>query len=110
MEITTAQAEGMSTASDEAQLAHATSNGWLLLSTNERDFGALHQEFRKRAREHGGIITIPQRNSLRFFVRRAMMLDWIDAESLETKNRLLRWNDLQQRLIGGYALEGYSEA
>jgi hypothetical protein len=39
-----------------------------------------------------------------------MMLDWINAESFETANRLFRWTDLQQRLIGGYVLAGYSEA
>jgi predicted nuclease of predicted toxin-antitoxin system len=109
-DITTAQAEGMGTASDEEQLNYATSRGWVLLSTNERDFGTLHLEFRKTKRQHSGIIIIPQRNSPRFFVRAAMMLDWIKDESLETGNRLFRWNDLQQRLIGKYMPEGYSEA
>jgi hypothetical protein len=109
-DITTAQAEGMGTARDEEQLLHASRHGWVLLGTNERDFGTLHQEFGRTERQHGGIITIPQRNSPRFFIRSAMLLDWIDAEFQETQNRLFRWSDLQQRLIGGYVLEGDSEA
>jgi Domain of unknown function (DUF5615) len=108
--LTTAQAEGMGTARDEQQLIHASRQGWVLLSTNERDFGTLHQEFVRTEREHGGIITIPQRNSPRFFIRSAMMLDWIKAEYPDTQNRLFRWTDLQQHLISGYVLEGYHEA
>ena len=51
--VTTAQAEGMGTPRDEEQLNYATRHGWVLLSTNERDFGTLHQEFGRTERQHG---------------------------------------------------------
>jgi hypothetical protein len=37
-----------------------------------------------------------------------MMLDWIAGEHFPVPDRLFRWNDLQQQLIGGYRLRGYS--
>jgi len=39
-----------------------------------------------------------------------MMLDWITAEFPDQRNCLFRWTDLQQQIISGYALEGYSDA
>ena len=38
-----------------------------------------------------------------------MMLAWIAAEFLDQRNLLFRWTDLQQRIIGGYVLEGYTD-
>jgi len=37
-----------------------------------------------------------------------MMLDWIAAEFPDPRNLLFRWTELQQRIIGGYVLEGYT--
>ncbi len=97
----------MSTETDDDQLRHATRNNWLLLTTNERHFVQWHTAFQERGWSHSGIIVVPQRNSPRFFVRSAMMLDWIAAEYPDTQNRLFRWTDLQQRLNSGYFLHGY---
>jgi hypothetical protein len=106
--VTTAQAEGMGTASDDEQLRHATRNNWLLLTTNERHYFQWHTVFQEHGWPHSGIVTLPQRNSLRFFIRCAMMLDWIRAEIPDPHHMLFRWTDLQQQLNSGYVLEGYS--
>ncbi|MGI8858175.1 MAG: DUF5615 family PIN-like protein [Thermomicrobiales bacterium] len=106
--VTTAQAEGMGNASDDDQLQHATRNNWLLLTTNERHFVQWHTVFQERGWPHCGIATIPQRNSSRFFIRCAMMLDWIRIEFPDSRNMLFRWTDLQQRLNNGYFLDGYT--
>lgn len=37
-----------------------------------------------------------------------MLIDWI-AMFPDHRSRLFRWHDLQQRLIGGERLSGYSE-
>ncbi len=40
-----------------------------------------------------------------------MMLDWIATEFDDPHNYLFRWADLlQQRMIGGYTLDGYTDA
>ncbi|HEY8291047.1 MAG TPA: hypothetical protein VIG44_01100, partial [Thermomicrobiales bacterium] len=49
-------------------------------------------------------------HALRLAVRTAMTLDWIAAEYPDPRNRLFRWTDLQQRIISGYMLEGYTDA
>lgn len=108
--VITAQAERMSTATDDDQLRHAASRGWLLLTTNERHFSRWHGIWQQNEWSHSGIATIPQRNSPRFFVRSVMMLDWIAAEFPDPRNRLFRWTDLQQQLISGYVLTGYTDA
>lgn len=106
--VTSAQAEGMETASDDDQLRHATRNDWLLLTTNERHFVQWHTAFQEHGWPHSGIVTIPQRNSPRFFIRCAMMLDWIHAAFPNPQNTLFRWTDLQQQLNSGYFLDGYT--
>ncbi|GEM_PF-2245443 len=108
--VTTAQAEGMGTASDDEQIRYATRNSWLLLTTNERHFVQWHTVFQENGWPHSGIIAIPQRNSPRFFIRCAMMLDWINAEFPDPQNELFRWTDLQQQIISGHVLEGYTAA
>lgn len=109
--IITAQAVNMISASDETQLRFATANGWILLSINMQDFIRLHAAFQRNGWEHAGIITIPETFSPdRLTIRAAMMLDWINTEFPDPQNRLLRWTDLQQRIIGGYTLEGYTDA
>jgi Domain of unknown function (DUF5615) len=108
--VTTAQEEGMGNTSDDEQIRHATRNSWLLLTTNERHLAQWHTVFQERGWSHSGIIAIPQRNPPRFFIRCTMMLDWIAAEYPDTHDRLFRWTDLQQRMIGGYTPEGYTDA
>ena len=91
--VTTAQAATMGNASDNDQLRYATRNDWILLTTNERHFVQWHTAFRERGWPHSGIIAVPQRNSQRFFIRCAMMLDWIVAEFADPRNPLFRWTD-----------------
>lgn len=106
--LTTAQAERTTGLADEDQIHYATANGWPILSCNERQFVGWHYEFRRSQINHHGIITVPQRATLRTFLRSAMLLDWIAAEHPDTRNRLFRWTDLQHLLNSGYALPGYT--
>ncbi|MHB8647989.1 MAG: DUF5615 family PIN-like protein [Thermomicrobiales bacterium] len=109
--IVTAQSVGMVSVSDEAQLRFAAARGWTLLSINARHFIRLHTTFQASNEQHAGIIAIPEGSyALRLAIRAAMTLDWIAAEFPDPRNLLFRWTDLQQRLISGYLLEGYTEA
>ena len=109
--IITAQAANMISASDDMQLRFATANGWILLSINMQDFIRLHGTFQRNGWEHAGIITISETfNPDRLTIRAAIMLDWIKAEFPDLRNRLFRWTDLQQRIISGYILSGYTDA
>jgi len=80
---------------DEAQLLHAAENGWLLLTTNRRDFVRLHQQFQARGVAHGGIITVPQddQHPARFTIRCVMLIAWAFM-SLAPHDHLWRWIDL----------------
>ncbi len=101
----------MTATSDEQQIRHAHADHSLLLTTNVRDYIRLHAIFDANEEMHSGIITLPDTPiSERLAVRSAMMLDWIAAEFPDPRSHLFRWNDLQQRLISGYSLEGYTEA
>lgn len=101
----------MSGAEDEDQLRHVTARGWLLLTTNRQHFIRLHAEFRVNNWPHCGIVTVPESSNFdRLAFRFAMILDWITAEFPDPRNQLFRWTDLQQRIIGGYVLEGYADS
>lgn len=109
--VVTAQLVGMASASDEAQLRFAAANGWPLLSTNIRHFIRLHATFQASDERHAGVITIPEgSHASRLAIRTAMAPDWIAAEYSNTQNLLFRWTDLQQQIIGGYILPGYTDA
>lgn len=100
----------MVSVSDEAQLRFATANGWILLSINARHFIRLHATFQANNEQHAGIIAIPEgSHAHRLAIRTAMMLDWIAAEFPDPRNHLFRWTDLQQQVIRGYVLEGYTD-
>jgi len=63
------------------------------------------------AEDGSGIITLLDTPiSERLAVRSAMMGDWIAVEFPDPRNHLFRWNDLPRRLIGGYLLNGYTNA
>jgi len=111
IQVIRAQEVGMIAVSDEAQVRHATVNGWLLLTTNMQDFTRLHARFQANNQTHSGIITVPHTDIPgRLAIRCAMMLDWITAAFPDHHNRLFRWTDLQQHIINGYVLEGYTAA
>ncbi|HZO31528.1 MAG TPA: hypothetical protein VFH48_36650 [Chloroflexota bacterium] len=74
-----------------------------------RDFIHLAHEFRQRGETHAGIVLLPRDLSPeRLQLRTAMLLDW-RASLDEPRPGTLIWNDLQQQLIGGLRLVGYSE-
>ena len=107
--VTSALEQGLANIgeSDEAQLAYATSQGWLLLTHNERHFHALSQEYRRRGDHHSGIIIVPARPPFeRLVVRSAMLLDWI-ATSPEHPSGFFKWGHLQSLIESGYQLPGY---
>lgn len=80
------------------------------MSHNRRDFIRLAHEFRQRGETHAGIILLPRDLSeQRLVLRTAMLLEW-RASLDEPRPETLIWNDLQQRLIGGLRLAGYTEA
>jgi len=108
--VYTAQAAGMSAAVDDDQIRYAHANNWMLLTANEKDFITWHRTFLRDGWAHSGIVTIPQTAVIpRLLIRSAMMLDWIAAEFLDQRNLLFRWTNLQQRIIGGYVLEGSTD-
>ena len=81
-----------------------------MVSHNRRDFIRLAHEFRERAEEHAGVVLLPRDLSEeRLLLRTAMLLEW-RASLDEPRPATLIWNDLQQRLIGGLRLAGYTEA
>jgi hypothetical protein len=66
---------GMNACDDEAQLIFASTNSRVLVSSNARDFAALHQEWQIRGQAHSGILLIPQqRFSTGEIVRRILRL------------------------------------
>jgi hypothetical protein len=108
-DILTAIESGLGEEPDEIQLAHATRARRVLISYNRWDFRRLHAAYQLDGRDHGGIVIIPQ--SLlahRRHLRAALLLDWLGT--LDTyHSRLFQWNDLQQLLLRGLRLPGYSE-
>jgi hypothetical protein len=94
---------------DAAQLRFATQHGLLLVSHNMRDFRRLHRSYHERGRPHAGIALLPYAGFAEVELRLMMMLDWI-ATFPDHGSQLFRWHDLQQWLIQGNRLPGYSEA
>jgi hypothetical protein len=95
--------------SDEDQLRRATAQGCVLVSHNRRDFVRVAHRFRLRDEPQGGVVLPPRDISQeRLLLRTAMLLDW-RASLPEPRPDVMLWNDLQQRLIRGLRLTGYSE-
>jgi hypothetical protein len=88
---------GMTRATDEEQLAFATSEGRAIYSLNVGHFCQLHAEFLAHGRDHSGILIIPrQRYSVGEKVRRLMEL--IDStSSQEMRNRPIPVSDFGNR-------------
>lgn len=95
---------------DSDQLRRAARMGWVLVSHNRRDFIRLAHQFREDGEEHAGVVLLPRDMSdERLTLRTAMLLEWrVSLE--EPRPDTLIWNDLQQQLIGGLRLVGYSDA
>jgi predicted nuclease of predicted toxin-antitoxin system len=60
--LTTSEA-GKDTASDEEQLAFATSDGRAIFTYNIRDFAPLHEQWQASGRPHAGVIVSQQLGS-----------------------------------------------
>jgi predicted nuclease of predicted toxin-antitoxin system len=95
---------------DIEQLRRAARMGWILVSHNRRDFIRLAHDFRQRGETHAGVVLLPRDLSEeRLLLRTAMLLEW-RAGLDEPRPDTLIWNDLQQRLISGFRLAGYTDA
>lgn len=95
---------------DDEQLRRAARMGRVLVSHNRRDFVRVARDFRRRGEAHAGVVLLPRDVSeARLLLRTAMLLDW-RAVLAEPRLDVLIWNDLQQPLIRGQRLDGYSEA
>ncbi|MBI3968965.1 MAG: DUF5615 family PIN-like protein [Chloroflexi bacterium] len=108
-QVRTTRAAGMLGAEDGEQLAYATRYDLLILSHNKRHFQNWHRTYQAQGREHGGIVLLPRTILEVLELRAAMMFDWVGTLPLY-RSQCLLWNDLQQKLILGLRLEGYSEA
>jgi hypothetical protein len=88
VDLLTVLDSGMTSGTDEEQLAFAVSRSRTIYSLNAGDFCRLHGEYLSQSRDHSGIIVIPkQRHSIGEKVRRLMEL--IDSTSAEEMgNRL----------------------
>ena len=106
--VTTAPAERVIGVPDEAQLEYATRHDWMIVSTNTNDFQQLHRQFQGDNRPHSSILLLPTGVLDRMEIRAAMLLDWI-ATLPDYRSRLFRWHELQQRLIAGERIAGYTE-
>ena len=62
-DVLTTEEAGKDTASDEEQLAFATSENRSLLTFNIRDFAPLHEQWQTAGRPHAGIIVSQQLGS-----------------------------------------------
>jgi Domain of unknown function (DUF5615) len=71
IDVLTVQEAGMASASDEEQLAYATSEGRTVYTLNVGDFCRLHAEYLAAGKDHSGILVIPrQRYSVGEKIRR----------------------------------------
>jgi hypothetical protein len=94
---------------DSFQLDFATARGWVLISHNEVDFRDLARDYRRRGKDHGGIIILPEHAPLdRMTIRATMMLDWVGGMNV-FHSGYFKWGHLQERLEQGHRLLGYTE-
>lgn len=102
--VTTARAVGMLTASDREQLTYASACDAMLVTFDRRDYRRLHL----RMQQHAGMLLVTNRALDVLTLRIAIAVDWIAARGAH-RNHLFRWNDVQQGLIAGERVEGYTE-
>lgn len=102
--VATAHSANLLGASDAQHLLYATREQSLLATHDANDYRRLHL----RQQPHGGILLVPTGPLPRLIVRIALSVDWIAAQG-EHRSRLFRWNDVQQGLIAGERVAGYTE-
>ena len=84
-DVLTTQQAGLDTASDEQQLAFATSERRAMLTFNICDFAPLHERFLATDRGHAGIVVSQQlsrRNYGTLLARTVRLLETMTAEEL----------------------------
>ena len=110
--VETAQGHRQRDVTDEEQLRFAAARGWVILSTNPDHFRHEHRRAAREGWTHAGIITLAPEamHQPRFFLRCAMLIDWMEGAFPDVRNHLLRWSDLQTHLQRGEALPGYDAA
>jgi hypothetical protein len=111
--VETAQGRAQQQTSDDAQVRFATMHGWVILTTNAEHFRKVHRRFARMGISHGGIVTLPQEaiHQPRFFLRCAMLIDWVYRHYPDPRNHVLRWSDLQRELDRKtLVLSGYDDA
>jgi predicted nuclease of predicted toxin-antitoxin system len=94
--LTTQQA-GLDTATDEAQLAFATSEDRAILTFNICDFAPLHEEWLAGGRQHAGIVVSRQLGSRQYGVllqRVLRLLDRFTADEL--RNNLIHLEQFKE--------------
>jgi hypothetical protein len=106
--VSTPQQARLLQASDEAQLVFAAHQDSLILTYNRKHFSPLHQQYERDGRLHGGILVVSSRPIDQLEIRVAMALDWIAALP-NYRSQFFRWHEIQQRLIHGERISGYSE-
>jgi predicted nuclease of predicted toxin-antitoxin system len=83
--VLTTEEAGKDTASDEEQLAFATSEGRSILTFNIRDFAPLHEHWTATNRPHAGIVVSRQLGNRQYGVilhRMVRLLDHFTAEEM----------------------------
>jgi predicted nuclease of predicted toxin-antitoxin system len=84
-DVLTTEEAGKDTASDEEQLAFATSEKRTILTYNIRDFAPLHEAWQAAARPHAGIIVSQQLGSRQYGLllqRMLRLLNHLTAEEM----------------------------
>jgi hypothetical protein len=103
-DLLTAREAGVLGVMDDVQLSYAAEHGRVIISHNIRDFRRLH----RAGISHDGIFLVPVGVPILLDVRIALLADWV-APIRDHHSRLFQWHELQQRLIHGERIPGYSE-
>jgi hypothetical protein len=89
--VETAQGHSQRDIADDAQLRFAAARGWIILSANPDHFRYEHRRAAREGWMHAGIITLAPEaiHQPRFFLRCAMLIDWMERAFPDARNRLL---------------------
>ncbi len=88
VDVRTCRSVGMNGASDSEQLVFAAEKGWVLYTSNVKDFEVLHRELIESGRSHAGVLYHPrQRFSIGEQARRILRI-WEALSAEEMVNRV----------------------
>jgi len=87
--VTTTQEAGQIGASDEEQLAFASSRGQAILSHNRADFETLGRQYFEEGRPHSGIIIAVRRRPMELVHRVLVLLNRVAADEIENQIRYI---------------------